>query len=216
MPSSVCSSRPISGTRDEPPTSSTPLRSCGVMPDERITPSVCIAALCSIGRTACSSSSRVTCSDRSDPGTGTGAIELRESISFAPRTSTQNSQRSRRSRPLAGRCSRAQSSGAVRASWVPRWSTRAASMSRPPRSSRPPEPITWNALFSCRTTATSSVPAPRSKTTSARPGGTRLRSTPMKYWAAATGSGTSDTSGQPAAAAASRNSQRRRWPHEAG
>src|SRR5207247_183263 len=66
------------------------------------------------------------------------------------------------------------------------------------------------------TTLASNVPAPKSYTTTADPMGTSRPSTWVKYVAAATGSATSRTLPNRAAAAASDSTNRRVAPHDAG
>jgi len=80
----------------------------------------------------------------------------------------------------------------------------------------PPAPSTANPLPVFCTTATSSVPAPKSKTAIDARTGTGRRSTSAKYRAAATGSGTSRGGGHPALAAAPARTARRVGPHAAG
>src|SRR6266508_4568232 len=115
MPSSACNSRATSGSRDEPPTRNSPASWFGRRPHRRMTAAVSYTA-------------------RSTPGIATGATVVRDSISLAPRTSSQNSRRLRRNVVVSGCANARQASGIDAASTPPRCSTSAASTSRPPKS----------------------------------------------------------------------------------
>ena len=102
IPNRACSRRLTSGIREAPPTRNNPARAVGSEPDCWITRCVSETARSSNGAANCSNSSRVRCSDASTLGTGIGATVVRDSISLAPRTSSQNSRRLRRSVPVTG------------------------------------------------------------------------------------------------------------------
>ncbi len=180
IPSWLCSIRATSGSRDEPPTRNSPVSCSGRSPQRWITAAVSCTARCTSGVAIRSNSSRVRCTASSIPGTATGATGVRDSISLAPRTSSQNSRRLRASDRFAGRSSLDQLSAEVVSSSRPRCATSSASTSSPPRSSTPPSPSTSKPAPELRTTATSSVPPPKSKTPMQLPTGTGRRSTSAK------------------------------------
>ncbi len=217
MPSWLCSSRATSGSRDEPPTRNSPASWSGCSPQRAITAAVSCTACCSSGTATRSSSSRVRCTASSGPASATGATGLRDSISFAPRTSSQNSRRLRAAASDSGLAIFAQP---VRRGPLQqqRRGARPAPRRRPAR--RGPRPRRRRVPRSrppvLRTTAMSRVPPPKSKTASAAPTGTGRRSTSAKYRAAATGSGTSRTGGQPAAGGRGGQYRPARYPRTPG
>ncbi len=158
-----------SGMREEPPASSTALRSVGATPAR---PNVSVTASivwATIGRIICSNSARVIRTDVVNPGriAGTSAEGSDDSATLA---STHWRRRLASAATPSGVCRAACRCSAGRRS-VTKWNT-ASSKSMPPSRAMPNGSIWWsNPVPSRRRRATSNVPPPRSYTSSSAPSG---------------------------------------------